>query len=414
MASILMSLYERNIIMNRITSKLLNKYGTYLFVLIISVIHFSCNILDIDNIPSTTERGTKYKIILKDNSGYMTTLFGNNLVRNAQIMLKSNMQGTEYNLTTDSNGVAEISGIISDDYLVTANRWMLPDEMKIINGVNRGDIKLTNTNDRIIRFSPGTGNEIIIPMEMAIGSSPIVISEIYACGPQGSGLYYHDKYVEVYNQSDSVQYLDGLLVVVVYANYYLGIWYTNDPDYVHSTNIWKFPGKGKDYPIHPGQFVVCAEDAIDHRINAPNSVDLSHADFEFYKDDAPDVDNPNVPNMVKIYQDAGNDWLIGGEQGAIVISNCPSDSLKQFGNQFLIPIKSVLDGVEYLKDPTRLDLKILSPSIDAGATGSIQFYTGKSMERKVSSISPRLILKDDNNSSVDFDINQHPTPDKYH
>ena len=55
------------------------------------------------------------------------------------------------------------------------------------------------------------------------------------------------------------------------------------------------------------------------------------------------------------------------------------------------------------KDPTRLDLKILSPAIDAGATGGIQFYTGKSMERKASSTSPRLILKDDNNSTVDFE-----------
>jgi Protein of unknown function (DUF4876) len=400
--------------MNRESSAIISKYRFYLLFLIISAISLSCNILDIDKMPSATERETKYKITVKDNSGYMTTLFGSNLVRNAEIMIKSNMQGTEYKIITDSNGTAEITGIISDDYLVTANRWMLPDEMKIITGISRGDIKLTNTKTRIIRFSPGTGNEIIIPMEMIIGSSPIVISEIYACGPPGSGLYYHDKYLEVYNQSETVQYLDGILVAVVYLNSYLGIQYRDDSDYVHSTSIWKFPGSGKEFPIQPGKFIVCAEDAIDHRINAPNSVDLSHADFEFYKDDAPDVDNPNVPNMVKIYQSAGNDWLIGGESGALIISNCPGDSIIPWGEQFLIPIKSVLDGVEYMKDPTRLDKKILSPSIDAGATGSIQFYTGKSMERKTSSISPRIILKDDNNSSVDFDVIEHPTPDKYH
>ena len=73
-------------------------------------------------------------------------------------MIKSKMQGTEYQMTTDSNGVAEISGIISDDYIVTANRWMLPSEMEIISGASRGDIKLTNTNDRIITFSQKTGN----------------------------------------------------------------------------------------------------------------------------------------------------------------------------------------------------------------------------------------------------------------
>jgi hypothetical protein len=402
-----------NIFMKNIISNQVMNFKNFLFVLIISAISFSCNILNIDKIPTVNERGTTYKIIVKDNSGYMIALFGNNLVRNAEIMLKSNMQGTEYNLVTDSNGVAYISGIISDDYLVTVNRLMLPDEMKTITGISRGDIKLTNTKTRIIRITPGNG-DIIIPMEMAIRNSPIVISEIYGCGPPGSGLYYHDKYVEVFNQTDSVLYLDGLLVIEEFANYSLGIRYASDPDYIHSKNIWKFPGTGKDYPIKPGQFVVCAEDAIDHRINAPNSVDLSHADFEFYKDDAPDVDNPNVPNMIRIYEPYGNDWLIGGEGDGIVISNCPSDSIIPSGDQFLIPYKTVLDGVEYLKDPTRLDLKVLNPVIDAGATGGIQFYTGKSMERKASSTSPRLILKDDNNSSVDFDILLHPTPGKYH
>src|ERR1039457_1108576 len=145
-------------------------------------------------------------------------------------------------MTTDSNGVAEISGIISDDYLVTANRWMLPTEMEVISGVSKGDIKLTNKNNRIITFSQKTGNELIIPMEMVVGSSPIVISEIYACGPPGSGLYYQDKFVEFYNQTDSVVYLDGLIVAVVFANYYLGIRYANDPDYVHTNSIYQFPG----------------------------------------------------------------------------------------------------------------------------------------------------------------------------
>ena len=398
--------------MKRIISKFSLKYKIHLFVLIISIIPLSCNILNIDKIPTINERGSSYKITVKDNSGYMVALFGNNLVRNAEIMLKSNMQGTEYNLLTDSNGVAEISGIISDDYLVTVNRWMLPAEMKIITGASRGDMKLTNTNTRNIRISPGVN--IIIPLESSIRNSPIVISEIYGCGPPGSGLYYHDKYVEFFNQSDSVLYLDGLLVIEEFANYSLGIRYASDPDYIHSRNIWKFPGSGKEYPIKPAQFIVCAEDAIDHRINAPNSIDLSKADFEFYKDDAPDVDNPNVPNMIRVYEPYGNDWLIGGEGDGLVLSNCPADSIIPSGDQFLIPYKTVLDGVEYLKDPTRLDLKILNSVIDAGATGSIQFYTGKSMERKAISTSPRLILKDDNNSSVDFDINQHPTPDKYH
>ena len=380
-------------------------------LLLLSIAGINCNI---EEMPVNEERSITYKLILQDNSGYMSTLYGSNMVRNAEIILRSKMQGKEYKIQADSNGTAEISGILSDDYLVTADRWMTADEMKIIEGVSRGDIKLTNVNNRIIRLSPGSGNEINILMERVIGSSPLVISEIYACGPPGAGLYYHDKYVEVYNQSDSILYLDSLMIAVVYVNSYLGIHYRDDPDYVHSKSIWIFPGTGSDYPIMPGQFVLCAEDAIDHRINAPNSVDLSAADFEFYKDDAPDVDNPAVPNMIKIYQDSGNDWLIGGEKGSLIIARYPADSLKPYDDQFLIPYKSVLDGVEYMSDPTKLENKILNPSVDAGTTGGIQFYTGKSMERITAKSEDRRILKDDNNSSVDLQIIQPATPCEYH
>jgi len=251
-------------------------------------------------------------------------------------------------------------------------------------------------------------------MEVVAGNSPLIISEIYACGPPGSGLYYHDKYVEVFNNSDSVLYLDSVIIAVQFSSSVYGLNYRDDPEYVHSKSIWIFPGTGKDYPIQSGQFILCAEDAIDHRINAPNSVDQSHADFEFYKDDAPDIDNPAVPNMIKIYQQAGNDWLIGGEKGALVIAKFPADSLIPYDDQFLIPYRAVFDGVEYSDDPTQLDKKILNQGIDASATGGIQFYTGKSMERILLSDDGRKKLKDENNSSVDFKIISPPSPGKYH
>lgn len=291
---------------------------------------------------------------------------------------------------------------------------MTPEEMEIIAGTAASNVKLLNKNKRIIELNAGNNNEILIDMEMVAGTSPLVISEIYACGPPGAGLYYHDKYVEVFNQSDSVLYLDGIIIAVVYV--YSPTWthYRDDPEYVHSRNIWYFPGSGTEYPIQPGQFILCAADAIDHRVNAPNSVDLSHADFEFYKDDAPDIDNPAVPNMIKYFQSSGNDWLIGGETGSLVLAKMPIDSIKPFDDQFLIPYTAIIDGVEYLKDPTRLDRKILNEIIDAGATGGIQFYTGKSMERKLISDFGRKILKDENNSSVDFEIIPAPSPGKYY
>ncbi|MCR4417025.1 MAG: DUF4876 domain-containing protein [Ignavibacteria bacterium] len=381
-------------------------------LLISSISIFSCSqIVDFESKPVAMERKQVFRIRLVDQSGYMMSLFGSDAVRNAQVFLKSNLLGEEYNLVTDTNGVVEISGIVSDKYLVSASRIMSPDEMELITGYRISNHKLMNKTVKIIQLRADADEIIEVPMDVVIGGSPIVISEIYACGPPGSGLYYHDKYVEVYNQTDSVIYLDGIIVAVVYASSYLGQNYVDDPEFVHSKNVWIFPGNGTDYPLYPGEFAVCAEDAIDHRINAPNSVDLSNVKFEFYKDDAPDIDNPLVPNMIKIYQSAGNDWLIGGEQGAIVIAKMPIDSLQWFGDQLLIPYRYVLDGVEYLKDPMKLENKILNHSIDGGGTGGIQFYTGKSMERIALNVEGRMVLKDDNNSSVDFVVINKPTPE---
>ncbi|MCK9425816.1 MAG: DUF4876 domain-containing protein [Ignavibacteriaceae bacterium] len=393
----------------------INRLYQLSFALIISVLSFNCSdILGTDPKPEKTEREIEFQITLKDNSGFMQTLFGSDKVRNAEVLLQSNLLGSSYHLYSDSNGVIKIKGIISDKYIITATRIMHSGEMQIISGTTVTNVKLVNKKTRILELNAASPANIDLEMDMVVGGSPLIISEIYACGPQGSGLYYHDKYVEVFNQSDSVLYLDKMMIAIVYTNSNTGLHYRDDPEFIHSKSIWIFPGTGKDYPIQPGQFVLCAEDAIDHRMNAPNSVDLSHADFEFYKDDAPDIDNPVIPNMIKIYQTAGNDWLIGGETGALILSNFSADSLLPFDDQFLIPYRSVFDGVEYKADPTKLDKKILNEGIDAGSTGGIQFYTGKSMERILISDSNRKILKDENNSSVDFMIINAPSPGKYH
>lgn len=360
--------------------------------------------------PEDLERNTMYKLILKDKSGYLKKIYGSDLVSNAEVMLKSNLYKTEITAVSDSAGAVCLSAALSDKYFITADRVLSADEMFKATGEATVNYKLTNKEAGVIELDASNKAPVEINMSVSLGDSPLVFSEFYVCGPTGSGLYYHDKYVEVYNNSDSVIYLDKILLALVYVRSDIGISYVNDPVYVHTKNVWMFPGNGKDYPIKPGQYVVCAEDAIDHRFSAPNSVDLSNADFEFYKDDAPDIDNPKIPNMVKIFQAAGNDWTPAAEKGAMVLAQYPADSMKVFDDQLLIPIVNVIEGVEYLKDVTKINEKILTPLIDPGATGGIQFYTGKSMERIIISKNGKLRLKDSNNSTLDFKINERPTP----
>ena len=80
------------------------------------------------------------------------------------------------------------------------------------------------------------------------------------------------------------------------------------------TYIYKFPGRAgeKNYPFNPKQFLVLAGDAVDHRKTVSNSIDLSHADWEFYNQYmAADIDNPNVPNLINLQPDNGTKFLIG-------------------------------------------------------------------------------------------------------
>ena len=380
-------------------------------VLIINLV--SCeSVIDQQDKPVYKERSADFKVLLKDKTGSMMEIYGNDIVNNVEVIFKSVSLGTKYVIKSDENGVVTLSDVISDTYLVSAIRYMTEDEMEILTGEKLDFYRLMNSSLGVVDLSADFKDTAEVYLDNLILESPLVISEIYACGPPGSGLYFHDKYVEIFNQSDSTIYLDGFIIADVWSNPSIGINFINDPAGIHSKRIWKFPGNGKDYTIKPQQFIVCAEDAIDHRVNAPASIDLSHADFEFYKDDAPDIDNPNVPNMIKIYSPFTEvDWLIGGRRGALTIVQMDEDSIKTYDNHFLIPYKNILDGAEYVADLTDYDYKIMNPRIDAGFTGGIEFYTGKSMERIAVLRNGKYILKDDNNSSLDFQVIEHPTPE---
>lgn len=370
------------------------------------------SILQTEPKPADAERGTEYIIVLKDYSGLMQGICGSDRVGSAAVTLKSNTLGIEYKAVSDSNGIVRFKGIASDYYHLSAIRELTPEEMNRAAGQSLSGYKLINKGNSVFGLFADHKEQQEVRMEAVSGGSGLIISEIYASGPKGSGLYFHDKYVEIYNQSDSVIYLDNVLIAIPYQNNNTGQNYITDDKFIHSHTIWYFPGEGRDTPILPGQFIVCAEDAIDHRINAPGSVDLSKVDFEFYKDDAPDLDNTAVPNMVRFIQNAGNDWLIGGESDALVLARIHMNDLTMDGEMYLIPMSAVIDGVEYLKDPTKLEKKKLNKNVDAGAAGGIQFYTGKSMERNRVNVGGKIKFMDNNNSTLDFSIISPPSPNK--
>ncbi|HSQ31995.1 MAG TPA: DUF4876 domain-containing protein [Gemmatimonadaceae bacterium] len=121
-----------------------------------------------------------------------------------------------------------------------------------------------------------------------------------------AGDYETGGFLELYNNADTTVYLDGLLIG---AGFLQAVEYTYrtcseaEAQYLPETGVWadefdRFPGRGTDYPVAPGQAVVIATDAVDHRSLFPNALDLRDANFEFTGPS--DVDNPAVPNMIAL------------------------------------------------------------------------------------------------------------------
>jgi hypothetical protein len=148
------------------------------------------------------------------------------------------------------------------------------------------------------------------------------------------------------------------------------------------------------------------------------------ADFEtYFSYSANDADAADVPNMIHVYagSTAGFDWLLGvNGTGMVVFKHPDPANLPTFtepgtsatSRYIQIPLLNVLDGIDCVANASITpDKKRLPVTIDAGMTYVGATYNGKSVRRKIkTTIEGRKILMDTNNSSVDFEINDHPNP----
>ncbi len=197
-------------------------------------------------------------------------------------------------LLTDSAGSAYISNLLPGLYKIAAYRVLSAEETGPTGGLVRafGD-----------GFKQGIGGTAKITMKLAADQAgSLVVSEVYYGGLTHANDYYWANFTELYNNSDTTVYLDGML-----WGYAFGISYSNvltcedneafreDPAGLWSLEFHQFPGSGRDYPVAPGQVVTIAQDALDHSQVDPTLPDLSQADFEL--EGSADPDNPDVPNM---------------------------------------------------------------------------------------------------------------------
>jgi len=309
---------------------------------------------------------------------------------NAKVILSS-----EYGIqikATDINGLLYCPGLPASDYNISV-RMPHPDDPNI----------LLIANLKNITVSPGMDFSDTVYAK-PISSSGISINEIYASGPLNNIFFFYDQYIEIYNSSDSVKYLDGFIVMRVSGNndgMGPGADEGADGDMDGVTYIFKFPGSPgeKSHPIQPGQFMVLASDAVNHKNSLASSIDLSQSDWEFYNQySTTDIDNPNVPNLINLRSDRTVDFLINLVSDVIVVASGADTSWTDG-----IDISTIIDGVEYQSNPA--SVQTLDDRIDRGFALSPPRYGGQAMQRREPG-------EDTNDSSLDWEIIPAPTPGK--
>ena len=284
-----------------------------------------------------------------------------------------------------------------------------------------------------------TGQTAAVSLNLFLktSQSDFIIEEVFFTGTKTAEgkQYLGDKYFKIYNNTDQVLYADGLMIAqsefmtIEKQNYTPNIMAKS----FAASAIAIVPGNGTTYPIAPGAYFIIAEDAINHKEYNPGSMDLRTANFEFYTEDADDVDNPAVPNMQNLFSS-----MVIHNRGfkSFVIARLPinkdafladytydyeynmvigGESYPMGESVYSIPDSWIVDAVN-LSVASEFQWIVTAPSLDMGWTycGKVdadQSRYGKSVRRKVLSTNAKGIktLKDTNNSTLDFSPEVKPS-----
>jgi hypothetical protein len=355
-------------------------------------------------------------------------------IKYAQKEVVFTSQYNTYTFRTDVNGDLVIPEIIPDEYTIYTSWEISGAEYKqMINTEelieDRAIVLLKGT---LTKFPLFTQRDIKVALDMLVMRS-FLISKVYYSGTKDNSNrnYIVDSFVEIFNNSDEVVYADGKYLALAESVSPAAYLAKDNPEYIYTRQICRFPGNGTTYPIEPGKsIVIAARSARDHRLSASSSVDLSTADFEVKDTDG--TGNPDVKALPVISSSTSIKFfnLITGGPNAVFLFETDEDIMswpelyapgKSTGERFRrVPVSVVLDGVELLKNNSGtgpdVNLKRFQNIVDAGFAfiNASSGYTNESLERRVSgTIDGRLMLKDTNNSTQDFVIINGPVPRNY-
>lgn len=274
------------------------------------------------------------------------------------------------------------------------------------------------------------------------GHGDFVLAEIFFAGtetPEGKR-YIGDKYFVIYNNSPDTLAADGLILIEADLNSVQK--YNMDFDFRDRffavDAMYRIPGDGNSYLVPPGKALLIADNAMNHTEANSRSFDLSKADFEWYDVSSSagvtDVDNPEVPNMDKLYCYTFTIWVPHNQghksfglarfpEGVTAEQYFATDSLyisynyelvtaagtfSQSKKSYILPNEWIVDAVNLAPSET-FQWLTFSDKLDAGytyvaPTGSDVTRFGKAVRRKTQRYDEgRRFLQDTNNSTDDFE-----------
>lgn len=128
----------------------------------------------------------------------------------------------------------------------------------------------------------------------------------------------------------------------------------DDPAGIWTKQLLRFPGSGMDYPVAPGEVVLVAKSAVDHRSVHPTLHDLSSADFEWGGEQS--ADNPDVPNLADVGPTPLYPNLPIGEDPVFLAKPTDLDAVPTWIQPY--------DGTTYIRIPADAIIDAMAPLVD--------------------------------------------------
>ena len=338
-------------------------------------------------------------------------------------------EGTQVEAIVDEDGIATAEGLVPGIYAITFSGSVEKDgETYYLNGTAQ-NVALSKNVSKAEAMADDAPTVNIRPAK----AGNLCFSELYYCGATTpTGIYFRDQTYQIYNNGNTDFDISGLCFAQLNpynptAN--LPVWPDEDGDgnYVYAGLVWQIP-TDQPYILKPGESIVIAQKAYNHGLEGTYPFDNSMAEWEAF---AGKVENDTpAPNLPKIWQSSDiyltMQWLAPVFGAAYCIFKAPDDvtidadyyeqdghwqtQVNKSTRYAKIPADYILDGVELLTYMTEIDCKRIPGFVDSGATAVEGTYVGKSVSRKV--IDQREdgtpIYQDTNNSTEDFQINEHP------